>query len=72
MNENLTYDDKKIEINIRRDNTCKKEQYYTVLQNPWKDYHFTQVIFGGTEQVVLNKCIRQLKKWKKESKQDGN
>ena len=65
MTENLTYDDKKIEINIRRDNTINRPQYYAVLQNPWKDYHSTLVIFGSTEQAVLNRCIKQLKKWSK-------
>ena len=70
--EILKYCDKEVEINIRRDITCKKEQYYTILQNPYKDYHSTQVIFGSSEQIVKNKCIRQLKKWKKESKENGN
>lgn len=66
MSEVIKYDNKEITVNIRRDNTTSKEQYYVVLQNPYKDYHNTVVIFGSTEQIVKNKCIRQLKKWRKD------
>lgn len=72
MTETLTRDDKKVEIIIRRDNTVRQPQYYTVLRNPYADYFSTQVIFGSTEQTVINKCIRQLKKWKKENRENGN
>lgn len=64
MTEILECCNKQIEITVRKDTTVINK-YYTVLQNPWKDYHFTQVIYGGTEQIVKNKCLRQLKKWSK-------
>ncbi len=64
--EIIYYCDKKIPIRIERDKTQKKEAYYTVLQNPQSDCILGKVIFGSTEQIVKNKCIRQLKKWKKE------
>ena len=64
MTEILECCNKQIEITVRKDTTVINK-YYTVLQNPWKDHHFTQVIYGGTEQIVKNKCLRQLKKWSK-------
>ena len=51
MTEILEYCDKHIEITIRKDTTVINK-YYTVLQNPYKDYHSTKVIYGGTEQIV--------------------
>lgn len=65
MTEILTYDDKEVEVIIRRDNTVRKPQYYAVLRNPYADCFSTQVIFGSTEQAVKNKCLRQLKRWRK-------
>lgn len=71
MTETLKYCDKHIEITIRKDTTVINK-YYTVLQNPYKDYYLTKVIYGGTEQTVKNKCIRQLKQWRKEIEENGN
>lgn len=71
MTEILEYCDKHIEITIQKDTTVINK-YYTVLQNLYKDYHSTKVIYGGTEQIVKNKCIRQLKQWRKEIEENGN
>lgn len=67
MTEILEYCDKKVIVNIRRDNTTNKPQYYAVLQNPYKHQRITEVIFGTNGQIVKNKCLRQLKKWRIEN-----
>lgn len=49
--------------NIQRDPTSKKPKYYCILQNPYVDYYSTEVIHGGSPEVVKRKIDRQMKKW---------
>lgn len=65
--ETLNFEDIEVKKAIRKDNTQKQPKYYAVLQNPYIVYHSTEIIFGGTEEIVRNKCLRQLKKWRKKN-----
>lgn len=44
----------------------QRNKYYCVMQNPFKDYHDTKVIFGGSYEIVERKIERQYKKFKGE------
>ena len=45
----------------------RRNWFYSVMQNPFKDYHDTEVIYGGSYEIVERKLNRQYIKFKGEN-----
>lgn len=48
----------------------RRNWFYSVMQNPFKDYHDTKVIYGGSYEIVERKLNRQYKKFKGEMRNE--
>ncbi len=50
----------------------RKNKFYCVMQNPFNSNHDTKVIYGGSEDIVCRKIIKQYEKLKGEIDDESN
>jgi len=58
--ENIVKDISEYDINVHRDNTKHYDRFYAVVQNPFVTYYDTEVLYGGSEDIVRRKAYRQI------------
>lgn len=49
----------------------RRDKYYCVMQNPFRDYWDTRVLYGGSYEIVERRISRQYTKFKIENKNKG-
>lgn len=55
------------QVYIIKPDPTRRNWFYSVMQNPFKDYHDTRVIYGSSYEIVERKLNRQYTKFKIEN-----
>lgn len=62
----VVIDDTFVDFTIRKDLTVKRERYYEVLKNPFRDGYYTKVLYGSKVDILERKIALWLRKWKQD------